>query len=395
MTEPDSHRPRVVVVGAGAFGGWTALALRRRGVPVTLVEAWGAGHGRSSSGGETRIIRASYGTRSEYTRMALHALELWRAHDPRRRLLHETGVLWLFGDDDSFGRASEQALRDHGAGLDSLPLSDASRRYPQIDFDGVRSVFFERDAGYLLARRACEDVVECLIEGGGEFRLCAVCAPVVVEGDRLQQLRLEDGTSLEADVFVFACGPWLPSVFPDVVGASITSTRQEVLYFGTPAGDGRFSVRELPVWMDFAAGSQPGQIYGVPGAGASGFKVADDTSGPVMDPTCGERIVSADSVASTRAFLSRRFPALAHAPLIGSEVCQYESTPDGHFVVDRHPRASNIWIVGGGSGHGFKMGPAVGEMMTSLVLDDAVPNAQFSLSRFTAPPSGGRQARWS
>ena len=194
---------------------------------------------------------------------------------------------------------------------------------------------------------------------------------------------------------MFACGPWLPSVFPDVVGTHITATRQEVYYFGLPAGDSRFAAPELPVWMDFAAGSRSGQIYGIPASGSSGFKVADDASGPPIDPTSGERTVSPDRVARARAFLSVRFPALAAAPLVASEVCQYESTPDDHFIVDRHPAAPNVWIVGGGSGHGYKMGPAIGEMMASLVLDDEAPNPQFSLSRLGATPVGGWQQRWS
>ena len=345
---------------------------------------------RASSGGETRIIRATYGARAVYTRMALRALELWRAHDPGRRLLRETGVLWMFGDDDSFGHASARVLREHGASLDLLTLPDAARRYPQINFDGIRSVFVEPDAGYLFARRGVR----------GRRRAPGRRRRGVSTGCRRRPHRRErngddarsscaDGTRLEADAFVFACGPWLPSLFPDVVGANIAATRQEVFYFGTPAGDARFTAPELPVWMDFAAGSRSGQIYGIPGAGSSGFKVADDAPGPAIDPTSGDRNVSADGIARARAFLSRRFPALADAPLVGAEVCQYESTPDDHFIVDRHPGASNVWIVGGGSGHGFKMGPAIGEMVASLVLTDSVPDPQFSLSRFVAPPRGG------
>ena len=386
---------RIVVVGAGAFGGWTALALRRRGARVTLVDAWGPGHARSSSGGESRVIRAAYGTRAVYTALTLRALELWRAHDSRRRLLHETGVLWLFGEDDGYGRASAQVLRDHGARFDVLTLTEAARRYPQIAFDGVRSVFWEPDAGYLLARRACEDVVEHLIDAGGEYRRASATAPLVLEGRRLERLPLEGGSSLDADVFVFACGPWLPTVFPEVVGSRIATPRQEVVYFGPPAGDSRFTVRDLPVWMDFAAGSRAGQIYGVPAAGASGFKVADDAPGSPIDPTSGERLVSADSVARARAFLSVRFPALAAAPLVASEVCQYETTPDAHLILDRHPQASNVWIAGGGSGHGFKMGPAIGEMLARLLSDDDTPEPQFRLARFAAPPVEGWAGMWS
>lgn len=394
MPQPQSN-PRIVVVGAGAFGGWTALELRRRGARVTLVDAWGPGHARASSGGETRIIRATYGagTRAIYTKMALRALELWRAHDPARRLLHETGVLWMFGDDDSFGHASAQVLRDHGASLDLLTLPEAARRYPQIGLDGIRSVFIEPAAGYLFARQACEEVVAHLIAEGGEYRQAAVMGPLGGLAAPVSRVALADGTGLEADAFVFACGPWLPSLFPDVIGARIMATRQDVFYFGTPAGDGRFRAPGLPVWMDFAAGSRSGQIYGIPGA--SGFKVADDAPGPAIDPTSGERRVDAEGVARARAFLSVRFPALADAPLIAAEVCQYESTPDDHFILDRHPGAANVWIAGGGSGHGYKMGPAVGELVASLVLDGSGPDTQFSLSRLAAPPGGGWQRKWS
>ena len=159
VSDAAYHSTRIVVVGAGAFGGWTALELRRRGVAVTLVDAWGPGNARASSGGETRIIRATYGQRAIYTRMTLRALELWRDFDRRRELLRETGVLWMFGEDDSFGHESAAVLAAHGASLDPLSLTEAAARYRQVSFDGVRSVFFERDAGYLFARRACELVV--------------------------------------------------------------------------------------------------------------------------------------------------------------------------------------------------------------------------------------------
>jgi glycine/D-amino acid oxidase-like deaminating enzyme len=390
-TVPEtSHQLHIVVVGAGAFGGWTALQLRRRGARVTLIDAWGPGHARSSSGGETRIIRATYGTRAVYTRMALRALELWRAHDLDRRLLHETGVLWMFGDDDSFGHASADVLRDCGARLDPLTFADASRRYPQISSEGIRSFFFEPEAGYLFARRACADVVDCLVAEGGDYRLGACIDPVAVKGASLDAIRLLDRTVLVADGFVFACGPWLPHLFPDVVGANISATRQEVYYFAAPPGDARFTEPHLPVWMDFAAGSRAGQIYGIPASGSFGFKVADDTTGPPIDPTSADRAASPDGIARARAFLSVRFPDLANAPLVGSEVCQYENTPDAHLIVDRHPQAANAWIVGGGSGHGFKMGPAVGEMVASLVLDDAAVDPQFGLARFATLPRGGR-----
>jgi len=382
--------PRIVVVGAGAFGGWAALELVRRRANVTLVDAWGPGNARASSGGDTRVIRATYGSHEVYTRMALRALAKWRAHEERfgQELLRTGGALWMFTRDDPFIAASAAALRAHNLNLREFSVSEARRRFPQIDFTGISSVRFEPEAGYLFARRACAHVVQCFIAEGGTY-LQAAASPAP-PGGAATAITLSDGTELEADAFVFACGPWLGSMFPEVVGPLVAATRQEVYYFGSPAGDARFADDGLPVWLEFGDRF----IYGVPGTAARGFKVADDTPGPPIDPTTDDRVPSGAGIAAMRNFLARRFPALAGAPLIRSEVCQYESTPDSNFIIDRHPRASNVWIVGGGSGHGFKMGPVVGEMVAMQVLGLAAPDPYFSLGRLAAPPPGGWRGKW-
>jgi sarcosine oxidase len=388
------ERRRVVVIGAGAFGGWTALALRRRGARVTLLDAWGPGNARASSGGETRVIRATYGTRTIYTKMALRAMALWRAHDAKyqRGFFRKTGALWMFGKDDAFGRASAAALRNEKLPIEDLTPQAAAKRFPQIAFDDtIRSVLWEPEAGYLFARRACEHVLECFIAEGGEYRQTAVRAPVPIAGTSLRGVTLDDGATIEADAFVFACGPWLGRVFPDVIGKRVTPTRQEVYYFGTPPGDARFNDPAMPVWVDY----RERLIYGIPGNANRGFKVADDTPGPAFDPTGGARDATPAGIDAARAFLKARFPALAGAPLLGSEVCQYEASPDSHFIIDRHPGAANVWIAGGGSGHGFKMGPAIGERVASHALTGSEPDPQFGLARLASTPAGGWEEKWS
>jgi sarcosine oxidase len=383
----------IVVVGAGAFGGWTALELVRRGEAVTLIDAWGPANARASSGGHTRIIRATYGTRAVYTALTQRALSLWRAYDEREgtSLLRRTGVLWMFGEDETFARASQQVLHAHGVAFDPLSQGEARLRFPQINFDDVSSIYFEPDAGYLLARQACESVVENFLAQGGRYRQQAASTPVNVNQLRNRRLTLADGSRLDADAFVFACGPWLGSMFPDVVGPLIVPTQQDIYYFDATAAGSPFTDERLPVWIDFSTR----QIYGVPAHGSSGFKAADDASGPVLDPTTAERQVRADGVVAMREFLRRRFPLLAKAPLIASEVCQYESSPDAHLIIDRHPEIEHAWLAGGGSGHGFKLGPVVGEMVGSLVLGNAEVDPRFSLARFARPPAAGWQTRWS
>ncbi len=381
---------RVAVVGAGAFGGWAALELVRRGARVELIDAWGPGNPRASSGGETRVIRATYGSHAIYTRMAVRALERWRDHDRRFHwnALHTTGSLWMSSQDDDFAEASRRSLTDAGVAFEAMSVRDAAARYPQIDFSGVENVFSEPDAGYLFASRACAQVVQQFVAEGGTYRVDAVRAPVIVEDER--SLALVDGAPVEADAFVFACGPWLPSLFPDVLGEVITSTRQEVYYFGVPPGETRFSDPHLPVWLELG----DRMYYGIPGAPERGFKIADDTPGPRVDPSVQERVPDAEGVSRAREYVAHRFPALAQAPLIRAEVCQYESTPDSNFIISQHPSASDVWIVGGGSGHGFKMGPALGEIVADAVLGKSSPDPLFALTRFAAPPATGWKKKW-
>jgi sarcosine oxidase len=375
---PALHQTRrVVVVGAGAFGGWTAWWLAKRGARVTLVDAWGPGNMRASSGGETRVIRGSYGDRAIYTRMAARALTLWQEYERewQRRLYFRTGALWMFGADDTFATQSARALAAEGLPFERPSIDAARRRWPQISFEGVTSLMFEAEAGYLLARQACAVVVDRLKAAGAEFRL-GFARPFTGSG-AVSGVTLGSGETVPADTVIYAGGPWLGRLFPDVVGSGIRPSRQEVFYFGTPSGDERFSDPTMPVWLD----ETDRIVYGIPGNAHRGFKLADDTPGEDFDPTNGDRRNTPAQIDAARAFLRRRFPALGDAPLLGGEVCQYENSPDSHFVIDRHPRAANVWIAGGGSGHGFKMGPALGELLADLVMRDGTPDPAFRLDR--------------
>lgn len=382
---PVADGRRVVVIGAGAFGGWTALALQRRGAHVTLVDAWGAGHSRASSGDETRVIRAVYNGDATYIDMVLRAWSHWHAAESRwqRRVFMRTGALWMYEGADTEATSSAPLLAARGVTLDRLTPDEVARQWPQIRPDGLRVAHYEPDAGYLLARASCELVRDEFVRLGGTWRL-AQARPGAVTSGRLSHVELttDTGTAerLEADAFVFACGPWLGPLFPDVVGRGILPTRQDVVYVGLAAGDSRFDDTRFPVWINY--GSR--LLYGIPGNERRGFKVADDTPGIPFDPTRGDRRVSPSAVALARGLLARRFPALADAPIVETRVCQYEMSPIGDFLMDRHPGASNTWLLGGGSGHGFKMGPAVGETMAQQVLDGDAPAAKFSYAAFAA-----------
>jgi sarcosine oxidase len=373
-------RPCIAVVGAGAFGGWTALHLLRRGARVTLLDAWGAGNSRSSSGGETRIIRGVYGPDRVYVEWVARSFALWREVEVRwqQRLYRPTGMLWMCGWNDGYVRDSLPYLEDAGLSISEIGLRGSRERFPQVDFEGVHRVFFETEAGYLLARRACQAVAAAVAAEGGEVRLAAV-APGPFRDDRMERLDLSDGSVLQADLYVFACGPWLGSLFPEMIGERfLRVTRQEVFFFATPAGDLRFSEDQCPTWVDLTGERI---FYGIPGNEHRGFKVADDTRGEPFDPTTGERLPTPARLAEAREVLARRFPSLAGAPLVESRVCQYENSPDGHILFDRHPHAENVWLLGGGSGHGFKLSPALGEYAAKVILEGGDPDGLFALDR--------------
>ena len=325
-------------------------------------------------------MRGAYGADQPYTWMAARAMQLWGKYERRwkRRFLHRTGVLWMAsGKDDSFERGSLAELRAARIDYRQVSVARLKKRWPQINFDGVAWGLFEPECGYLEARASCQAVVDAFVRHGGEYRQAAVVADGLEEA-AFRRLTLSGGGTVKADAYVFACGPWIGKLFPRSVGSEVTATKQDVFFFGTPPGDARFSDAQMPVWGD---NGEPFR-YGIPGSDRRGFKIADDTRGPQFDPDWGERVVSPEMLKNVREYVGFRFPALRNAPLIESRVCQYEQTADGHLIVDRHPRNENIWILGGGSGHGFKHGAAIGEMMAELILKDREPERIWSLSRF-------------
>lgn len=366
----------IAVIGAGVFGAWTASHLHRAGQSVVLLDAWGAGHSRASSGGESRVIRMGYGADAIYTRMALRSLALWQdlAERTGQVLFHRTGVLWMAREDDPYSSATRINLEAAGVPMEIVCGPELVTRFPQMRIaDSGAYGILEPKSGALMARRGVAAVVEDAAREGMAWAVEAVRPP---SGGRSARVLTISGEAIRAGVFVFACGPWLPKLFPRLLGKRIFPTRQEVFFFAPPAGERRFASPHLPVWIDFTDGRGP---YGFPDLEQRGFKLAFDRHGAAFDPDTGDRRVSIEGLAEARRFLAERFPTLADAPLAESRVCQYENTSNGDFLIDRHPDFDNVWLVGGGSGHGFKHGPAVGECASARILKMVPGEPRFSL----------------
>jgi glycine/D-amino acid oxidase-like deaminating enzyme len=369
----------VAVVGAGAFGGWTALFLLRKGYRVTLIDTWGPGNSRSSSGDETRVIRSTYGANEFYFDLNVRALTLWKEHEERwkSKLFQNKGVLWMCYEthtpvvDDSIPFAEKYNMP-----YERLSREEISKRYSIVNISDLSHAWLDPYGGCLRAREACQAVYKGFIAEGGKV-VQAQATPEKVKQNRLTSLQLSNGQSLHADLYIFACGSWLGQLFPEVLGKTITCTKQEVYYFGVPTQHAS-TYEKFPVWVDVDGKDF---YYGIPGNNYRGFKIGVDERGEPFDPTDGDRISNEQVFKKARKFLTQRFPGLKDAPLVESRVCPYENSPDGNFLFDHHPEASNLFFLGGGSGHGFKHGPALGELISDIVAGNKVIPQQFLLSR--------------
>ncbi len=372
---PNAGTYHVVVVGAGVFGAWTAWHLAKRGKRVLLVEAHGPGHSRASSGGESRIIRMSYGPDEIYTRWSQKSLEQWKSlfTASGQALFVRTGVLWLAGKDDARLRESTAVLQRCGIVFDVLEHAELALRYPQVNFENVVRGVLEPESGVLLGRRAVACVLEDAVRLGAQFEIAEI-RPPTTDG-KLTSLSTSKGDLIQANQFVFACGPWLGKLFPKLLGPRIFPTRQEVFFFGSPGGESRFAAPALPTWF-----FQDDDVYGMPDIESRGLKIACDRHGARVDPDTQSRLVSKEGVDWARNYVARRFPALEKSEITETRVCQYENTSNGDFLIDRHPDWDNVWMAGGGSGHGFKHGPAFGEYLAGVLVGNSHPESRFSLA---------------
>jgi len=356
-------RTKIAVIGAGAFGGWSALYLLRKGFDVTLIDAWGPGNSRSTSGDETRVTRSTYGANEFYFSLNVRALELWKENQVRwgKQLFYPNGVIWFcYTEENPWVDASIPFAEKYNVPYTYLTPAEIHKQFPTVNTSDLHGAWLDPHGGYLKARESCLAVHASFVKEGGRYQ-GAYATPGDIDSGRMTNLALSSGEHLQADIFLFACGPWLGQLFPEVLGQRITCTKQEVFYFGVPPGMTK-TFDSLPAWIDLDGHNY---YYGIPGNENRGFKIGVDIRGDVIDPTHSERIANGETLAKAREFLGHRFPALRSAPLLENRVCCYENSPDGNFIFEPHPEAANVWLLGGGSGHGFKHGPALGEWVAN------------------------------
>lgn len=351
--------PFALVVGAGIFGSALADRLVADGWEVTLVDAFEPGDPRSESGGETRLLRYSHGPDSLYTESAYQARALWR--ELGAGVLAESGMVWFVRREDGWEAASERTLRAAGIPVERLEPAQVERLFPSVRVDDLAYGLLEPEAGVLRAG----DGVRALVARARGRGLRVLHGRARPDGDGV----LVEGRRVEADQVVWACGAWLSALFPSLV--AMRSSRQDVVLFDVPAG---WSTPPVPGWLDFDT-----SFYGHGGMEPHGMKVSCDAEGPAVDPDARPSQADPGRVQRSRDYLAHRFPALAGAPVRSAPVCHYSITADGGFLFAPHPEHPRVWLLGGGSGHGYKHGPVMAGHVAGVLHGEAAPEPRFAL----------------
>ncbi|MEM1122536.1 MAG: FAD-dependent oxidoreductase [Bacteroidota bacterium] len=377
----SADSPEVVVIGAGTFGVWTAYHLSQMGAKVTLLDAYGPGNSRASSGGETRYIQTN-NDNNIIVQSAVRAYDLWKKIEAEsgEKLVLAAGYL-IMSPSKGFRSAAlkrKQQLAAQGVhNMEILDQSELKYRWPQINSEDIAvGGYFDGGASgsTLMARKGCRVVAQEFAKNGGTLTI-AKGTPIIKNG-KVESVEA-GGKTLKAQHYVFACGPWLRQLFPHLLLPKLQIQRRDVLFVGTPAGDSRFSHPNLPSWSIYDSG-----YYGFSDIEGRGLKVAPYPDYNTFDPDLDERIVNPYQAKRAHDFVKKRFPALANQPIVESRVCQVTNSVDGNFIVDQLPTSENTWIVGAGSGGGFKHGPSIGEYAAKRVLGmdvDLAYNELFKL----------------
>lgn len=423
----------VAVVGAGVFGGWTAYWLRRLGAKVVLVDAYGPGNSRSTSGDETRGVRTSYGDRphgEQWMRWASRAIQRWKQWDEewgrelKMRLFFTTGDFIFRSEWENFTRTTREWFQKNGIKHEVVDVEVVRKEFPVFDLRGINVCLYEVEAGVVRSRRACQCVAEVFQKLGGDL-VIARAYPGLAQGGRMSELILSTHDTVKAQQYVFACGPWLGKTFPSLMGPRLRTPMGRVCYFATPIGDDRFSYPNMPSfnfpgvtgWPTLPVDSRGLRVRGGSGGqggggagrgggpGSAAPPQAAQSGGPEQDPDLSDRYVDTATVERARAFLAERIPLLKDAPLNETRACHYESSISRNFIIDRHPDMANVWIAGAGNAEAFKQGPVLGEYIARRVLGKdlepelaqafRIPQETYEGIVAPAPPSRqGEEGDW-
>ena len=366
-----------IIVGGGVMGLSAGCALAARGLQVTVLERHTVAHDWASSHGISRAIRYEYGPAAIYTHMVARSLELWDelARETGRHLYTETGVLQLGQPGDGHTLAGLEVMRAAGLPVERLEARECERRFPQFRAGEYGAITYNLRGGMLHVNACMQALAERLRARGGTLREGARVLQIEAGGDDHALAILESGEIISADRVIVTAGPWVHDVLPGL-RLPVRPTRQQICYLSGLDAE-QFVVGRFPIFLADM------REYGFPLQGPGWFKIGLHTFGETADPNAGYPPDDGE-VEQLRIFMRRVIPGAAGGNLALVDRCLYDVTPDEDFILDHHPSWRAVVIGSGFSGHGFKFGILIGELLSALALGEPpeFPLERFRLSRF-------------
>ncbi|GAC1367325.1 MAG: N-methyl-L-tryptophan oxidase [Ktedonobacteraceae bacterium] len=378
---------KIVIVGAGIIGLATAYSLLKQGIQhVTVLEQASVGHERAASHGFSRLLRFEYGDDAFYSEMVCLSQRRWKNLEQvsGKRLYTPTGILMLGHEHDDVSNSSYRTLRNLGHTPERLTGRSCEQRFPQFNTTAYDIFIYNMNAGMLHASRILKTLQECILSLGGEIienqRVTRICHD---NTRRPIRLKLATGGEMLADRVVVAAGPWVHRLLGDLQ-LPVHMTRQHLLYFAN-LPPSAFGLYAFPAFM-------ADDLYGFPihstctdGSGPHWLKAASHSFGPPADPVETTSLTDEKHILSIAERLYTLLPALRHAELIKTEAYIYDVSQDEHFILDHLPNDTRVTFATGLTGHAFKFGLLLGDVLSSLVCETepTIPIERFRLARFS------------
>jgi sarcosine oxidase len=374
------ERYDTIVVGLGAMGSAAAFHLARRGRRVIGLEQFTLAHDRGSSHGRSRVTRQAYFENPAYVPLLGRANELWTQlqRDSGKRLIEITGGLMLGPPDGGVVKGTLASARMHDLPHEVLDASEVRRRFSAFSIEDRTVGVLDKVAGVLFPEDCIRAHAEAATRAGAELHWQEPVLSWNATGDSVQ-VKTPQGTHV-AGSLVLCAGPWMGGLLADL-GLPLAVERNVLYWFRPTTKLTQFAPGKFPV---FLIEYEPGKLfYGFPVLRDDGVKVARHHTGVACSPTDIRREIDADEIREARSILERHLPTL-DGDLLSATTCMYTNTPDGHFIIDRHPRHPNVIVASPCSGHGFKFASVIGEVLADLACEGrtAHPIDMFRLGRF-------------